>query len=512
MMWHEMIWPQLETVAQIAVGRLLNSLPEGVLIAGFAWLTLRLLPRQNSGTRFAVWFVALLAVVGLPVAGVHFLGGTGASAVWPVGNGGRSLITVPVQWGLLLFLGWIVAACAALLRLTAGLWQLRRLRRSCTPIDAAALEAPIRRTVADFSSRFSSPFSSSFFSPRPVILATSEDVSVPSALGFFAPMIVIPSWALRELSPEELNVVLLHELAHLRRWDDWTNLLQKIARAVLVFHPAVWWIESRLSLEREMACDDAVLAETSNPRGYAQCLVGLLEKSFARRGWAMAQAAVHRASEASLRLAQILDKDRANSKCVWKPALGLVGAFSLACLMVVPRAPRLVAFETRARAIPSDNAHAMAVALSPADLPAATVIPAARRASLSTGTSAAIRNSRPASTVVVARAIERFEHVEDQAVGQKADAHPDVRPDVHPGLHLDDAPQVIAARVSSDNELGSADQTAGEHESIPEPTLLVVHTAQRVGQNSWVWSVTVWRIRWVNPAQDAARAAVAKKT
>ena len=95
----------------------------------------------------------------------------------------------------------------------------------------------------------------------------------------------------KELSTAELNSILIHELAHLRRWDDWTNLGQQILKALLFFHPAVWWIESKLALEREMACDDAVLAKTANPRGYAQCLISVAEKSFARRGLALAQAA-----------------------------------------------------------------------------------------------------------------------------------------------------------------------------------------------------------------------------
>ena len=65
---------------------------------------------------------------------------------------------------------------------------------------------------------------------------------------------------MQELSTLELNAILLHELAHLRRRDDWTNLIQKIVGALLFFHPAVWWIEKKLALEREMACDDLVLA------------------------------------------------------------------------------------------------------------------------------------------------------------------------------------------------------------------------------------------------------------
>ena len=122
-------------------------------------------------------------------------------------------------------------------------------------------------------------------------------------IGFVNPAVVIPRWLLQELSPSELQQILLHELAHLQRWDDWTNLAQKILKALLFFHPAAWWIEKQLSLEREMACDDAVVAETANPRAYAECLTHLAEKSFVRRSLALAQAALGRIRQTSLRVA-----------------------------------------------------------------------------------------------------------------------------------------------------------------------------------------------------------------
>ncbi len=103
-----------------------------------------------------------------------------------------------------------------------------------------------------------------FDSPRPVKLCVSDRLRVPTAIGFTKPLVVIPSWTMEELSAAELNPILLHELAHLRRRDDWTNLVQKILGALLFFHPAVWWIEKKLALEREMACDDLVLASTTS--------------------------------------------------------------------------------------------------------------------------------------------------------------------------------------------------------------------------------------------------------
>ena len=167
---------------------------------------------------------------------------------------------------------------------------------------------------------------------------------MPTAIGCSDQPSCFPSWALRELSQAELNAVVLHEVAHLRRWDDWTNLAQKILRALFFFHPAVWWVENRLSLEREMACDDMVLSQTANPRAYAECLVSLAEKNLLRRGIALAQAAVGRMRQTSLRVLQILDARRSNSAVIWKPAPWVIAGFSVACLCTAAHAPRLVAF------------------------------------------------------------------------------------------------------------------------------------------------------------------------
>ena len=179
-------------------------------------------------------------------------------------------------------------------------------------------------------------------------LCVSDELRVPTAIGFTKPLVVIPSWTMQELSTLELNAILLHELAHLRRRDDWTNLIQKIVGALLFFHPAVWWIEKKLALEREMACDDLVLAKTTSPRAYAECLVSLAEKSFLRRGIALAQAAVDRLRNVSLRVTQILDVNRSRATGVWSPAPVLVAGVSLVCVMALSHAPtRLVSFERR---------------------------------------------------------------------------------------------------------------------------------------------------------------------
>ena len=312
-------------VAQMSVERLLNCLVEGTAIALFAWLVLRLIGRRNSGTRFAVWFCALVAIALAPF--VEVSGHAGAMT-----HPASAAITMPRAWSLYLFGAWAAIAAIGLTRVFLGLRHVHEIRMTCEPVNPASLDPVVAQTLTEFRS------------VRSVELCASDVLQVPTAVGFFRPAIVMPGWALQELSSAELNAVLLHELAHLRRWDDWTNLAQKVLRALFFFHPAVWFVESRLSLEREMACDDMVLARTANPRAYAECLVSLAEKNFVQRGVALAQAAVGRMQQTSLRVLQILDARRSKALGVWKPAPWVVAGFSVACLIGAERAPRLLAF------------------------------------------------------------------------------------------------------------------------------------------------------------------------
>src|SRR5713226_10487516 len=473
-----MSWLPVQTVAQMSVERILNALPEGFLIALFAWAMLRVLRRQNSGTRFAVWFLALLAVAALPLLGGFGAGrapmaagmSSGMSGGMPAGSG-RPAITVPGRWALFAFLAWILGASAAIARLATGLWRLRRLRRSCMALVAADLDPAVRKTVDAIGA-------SGSFASRSITVATSEYVRVPAAIGLWKRIIVLPAWTLRELPPNDLNVILLHEFAHLRRWVDWTNLIQKIVRALFFFHPAVWWIEDRLSVEREMACDDAVLAETANPHGYASCLVSLLEKSLGRRRWSMAQAAVHRAHEAALRLAQILDKNRPVATRVWKPALGMVGEFSMVCLAMLPHGPQFVAFDRGASA--SSSGHVYSAAVSQ---PASRSLPSAsgeQGVPARLDTSTALRaGSRDA-----VRSITRPHAVAGRqpAPPRAADARLNTT-----------APRdrVVEASASAEQEI------------VPQfRTLVFIEATQYVTSNSSVWSVQVWRVTLVSAERE----------
>ena len=353
---------ELNQAAALFAARLLNGVPVGVVIAFATWMLLRLLGGKNSSTRFAVWFSALLAVGILPLL----------TASWGAPGAVRAAaFTAPTFWGSVLLCIWAAIAGVALFRLGLGVRNLRTLRSQHQSVQPTALPPILQQTLAEFPSS------------RKVTLAISDELRVPTALGFLRPMIILPAWTLRELSPRDLNAILIHELAHLKRCDDFTNLAQKVLRAIFFFNPALCWIDNRLSLEREIACDDIVLARTANPRAYAECLVSLAEKSFVRRGVALAQAAVSRMRQTSRRITQILDADRPGSTRVRKPALALVTLFSAACVVTLSRAPELIAFQ------PSPEHYAPMLASNIEKMQPAMLVPA------SYNTPAVKTNSKP---------------------------------------------------------------------------------------------------------------------
>ncbi len=352
--------PGMERLAEGVVAHALNSLPEGLLIALCAWMLLRLMSRANAGTRFAVWLVALAGVVGLPMLGGLGTAGRVLSAV------PHAEVTVTGIWAVVFVALWIPVACVALARVIAGVWQIHTIRESCNEVEVVSLDPALQEAMRQPGME------------RRVRLLVSDKAKVPAAIGFKNAAIVLPAWCLREMSAEELLPILIHEMAHLRRRDDWTNLLQKLVRAVLFFHPAVWWIDARLSLEREMACDDAVLAATGNARAYAGSLIGLLERGCARRGWKMAQAAVARAREASLRIARILEGRPASTR-VKRRAVGVAAALSLTCCLMLQDAPRLVRFSPNGTSTGMQAAarmHPWEPAITHAESHGARVVPA----------------------------------------------------------------------------------------------------------------------------------------
>lgn len=150
------------------------------------------------------------------------------------------------SWIPLAILGiWACGFAAIALMRFRGCLGLRAAVRASTPID-------ISTTVATRSSR---------------------GLLEPGIVGFLRPILILPERIVENLTPSQLEVVLAHELSHVRRRDNLTAAIHMLVEAVFWFHPLVWWIGARLVEERERACDEAVLSLGSDPRAYADVIV-----------------------------------------------------------------------------------------------------------------------------------------------------------------------------------------------------------------------------------------------
>jgi beta-lactamase regulating signal transducer with metallopeptidase domain len=181
---------------------------------------------------------------------------------------------------------------------------------------------------------------------RPVRAFTSGQVVMPMTIGSLKPAIILPANLADELSQPEFESVIAHELAHIKRWDYLTNMLQRGVQSYLFFHPAVWFICKQLTIERELACDDWAV-KTCEPRRYASCLTKLVEALNESRPHRLQRVAaagiggiVFGKHVISRRVEMILNRDRNATTAVSKPAMlyaiGLVVMFVAVCSLISP--------------------------------------------------------------------------------------------------------------------------------------------------------------------------------
>jgi len=203
---------------------------------------------------------------------------------------------------------WLSGSLVTLALVATGLVGVERLRRSSRPLEADAI-ARRCRALAD-----------SLGVARRVGVAVCDRLAVPVLVGILRPMIILPAAALGGWSIEQVEMALLHELAHIRRHDNLITLLQRLAESLLFFHPATWWLSAWVSLERELCCDRLVVERTGRPQDYARMLAALAGACAGAPPMALAMAE----RPITTRIRRILDMEDRSMKMTLTEGLGLL--------------------------------------------------------------------------------------------------------------------------------------------------------------------------------------------
>ncbi|PQJ34604.1 hypothetical protein BSZ35_08325 [Salinibacter sp. 10B] len=315
---------------------LLHFVWQGALVAVLLAGTLRLLDDHPPRVRYVVSCAALLTLLVLPVATGTLLSehvlveerGAPIASVLPATVDAPSVESAPVpttiegarsaSWyetaaaGLQPALPWIVVVwgfgvVVYAIRLAGGAWRVRRLRRTSTPAPSKWQDR-LRRLADEMGVS------------GPVALRQSVRIDSPMVVGWGRPAVLVPAGILTGFPPNQVEALLRHELAHVRRHDVLVGRLQAVVEVLLFFHPATWWISKQVRRTRE-ACCDALAVDTGAKRTvYANALTTLAEQAVGGTSPAWTPAA----SDGSLlgRIQRVLAPSEAPSTHVQRLSMG----------------------------------------------------------------------------------------------------------------------------------------------------------------------------------------------
>ena len=322
---------------------------QAAAIALVYWLTDVLLSKARSQTRYVLALGTMLLMLVSALATFAYEetrgdsglssspGAFSSSAMVAIGSDISSLAGLktagataqPAPLDLSRFLPWLDVAwllgVACLSTRTIGGWRLiQRLRRS------TLLEAP-EAVYANFVR-----LCERLGITQQVSLYISQHIQGPLAIGVVRSLVILPASALMALSPEQLEAVLAHELAHVRRADYLWNLIQTMVETLLFFHPAVWWLGSRLRQQRELCCDDVAVQSCADPLVYATALLRLEERRSQRLNLAMALDGHRPWSGLGLRIARILGETNGETSPRELVPIPLAAICALFLLVLLP--------------------------------------------------------------------------------------------------------------------------------------------------------------------------------
>jgi beta-lactamase regulating signal transducer with metallopeptidase domain len=335
-----------------AASALFAAIWQGTILALCVALCLRLLPRLSAATRSLIWMNVFLLLVLL-----HF-----GPSFMQHGAAGASLGVSPLHsfFPIHLAMRWSIAIAGIWAALS--LWRGVQLVLSAIQLHALAMRAMPFHADPALEELLTDKRRSGRSSHR-AELCTSSEVERPCVFGFFHPRILIPQALIEKLSPLELQQVVTHEMEHLRRADDWTNLFQKLVLVLFPLNPALLWVERKLCAERELACDDRVLRSSGARRAYAVCLTRLAEYSILHRSLTLVLGAWEHQSELVRRVHRLLripHEPMSNRQARLVTAVLLAGVLGAA--FGLARSPQLVGFSNP---IPQEPPSVLARSVQP---------------------------------------------------------------------------------------------------------------------------------------------------
>ncbi len=242
----------------------LNWLVQGAVLALISVAGLRLMPPSRASARYSFLWAAYLSLLGLPaVSALTPLTGLGTSLA-VVSAVAAPRVSIAADW-------WTSGTVAAALWIAWFGVHAVLLRRDLVASGKATrgMGCPCDLLAGlPYWSRLS-------VTGRKTRVVLSDVVRAAGVLGCGTPVIAVAPRLVEQLGPADLDRVLVHEWAHVQRRDDLAHVVQRLVRAVVGWHPAAWWLDRQLALEREMACDEIAVRVTGSAKEYAQCLVRL---------------------------------------------------------------------------------------------------------------------------------------------------------------------------------------------------------------------------------------------
>jgi uncharacterized protein (TIGR03435 family) len=277
-------------VTQAIGAALIDFLWQGVLVGAIFWLALLCLRHRPAAERYIASCLALLALSLLPVltvaalltsvASLNAVHVSSASApapvavpqtllqIWMVPEAPRQpWLDLIEQWALPL---WTVGVALLSLRLLGAWIHVRTITRTASAADRAAAT-----TVESIRNRLGIT--------RPVRVAVSSRVEGPGVIGWLRPIVLLPPAAAMGLTSQQIEAVLAHEIAHIKRHDYAVNMLQILVEALFFYHPVVWWISRCIRIEREVCCDEIAVRTAGDAVGYARALTELAKRQLTPR-------------------------------------------------------------------------------------------------------------------------------------------------------------------------------------------------------------------------------------